>query len=135
MAQREAASQAVLETHITLSQHQVTAKCCFNGGGKSPKVGCRDGISLMEKDIEIPSGERKASHITQHILCMEDQECRAQGANIPFNTPVLAAYCVPGSIGLRDGDIGSYLACKTSSAPQKEPVNPQAWQLIHCRVL
>lgn len=107
MAQHEAASQAVLETHTTLSQHQVTAMCCFNRGGGSPKVGCGNGISLMEKDIEIPSGEGKASHITQHILCVEDHECRAQGASIPFNTPVLAAYCVPGSMGLRDGDVGS----------------------------
>lgn len=97
MAQREAASQAVLETHITLRQHQVTAMCCFNGGGKSPKVGCGNGISLMEKDIAIPSGEGKASHITQHILCVEDHECRAQGANVPFNTPSWLPTVCPGA--------------------------------------
>lgn len=73
------AAQAVLETNRTLSQHQVTAMCFFSLGVGYPKVGCGNRIILMENDIEIPLGEEKNSnkcHTIQHILCMEDQECR-----------------------------------------------------------
>lgn len=73
---------------------------CFIMGGGPPTLGCENRTSLMEIDTEIPLGEGKASHkyrIIQHILCTEDQECNAQGIDIPFNSSSLAVYCGPGS--------------------------------------